>query len=262
METRKQCKNCEFNFNGECCGGGDLYKYGEKIIDDSEKCDCWQANIEYFDYERKNAPRFLREAYQDCSISYNDLTVLFEDYKLGKGIPINIFDAVKEIYGISMVDIAVILGVSFGVVYRAKTKGFAKKRFKQFSDELFINAELLQNATTNDFQELKKSASKFWAQSQNSQNIETMPNWKIELVNTISQMLNCPIHLAKDFSRVDKLYWSSDMSFNDFTESEKKLINYILNHNKYKKKVYSIEYALDISSKPHIHILMDNTKDI
>ena len=54
METRKQCKNCEFNFNGECCGGGDLYKYGEKIIDDSKKCDCWQANIEYFDYSRKN----------------------------------------------------------------------------------------------------------------------------------------------------------------------------------------------------------------
>lgn len=262
MERSKQCKNCEFNSNGICIGHGEIYDYGTQITDDTQCCESWGANLEFFAYETTNAPRFLREAFNDCIISYSSFSSLLDDYVEGKGVPINIFDAVKAIYGISMVDIAILLDVTFGVVYRAKTKGFAKKRIDQFSKGLFIDGELLQKTSTNDFDKLKKSSEKFWSQADISKKLESMPNWKKELSKTICSYLNCPINLAKDFSRVDKLYWTNEMSTDDFTESEKKLINYVVKHGEYKKQVYKIEYFLDLACRPHLSVVYVDSKNV
>ncbi len=151
---KKNCSNCEFNFSGTCVGHGEIYKYGEKIKDTTIKCSAWGANLECFTYETNNAPRFLREKYNDSSISYEDFSKQFDDYSEGKVIPINLFDAIKFVCGLSVVDIAVLMNVSFGVVYNAKVRGIPAKRIKQFSEALCIDSEMLLNGTTAVFPSL------------------------------------------------------------------------------------------------------------
>ncbi|MCL2508023.1 MAG: hypothetical protein FWF05_02470 [Oscillospiraceae bacterium] len=257
MKIEKQCKICEFNIDGICAGHGDTYKYGDKITDVTKTCDDWNASLEYFTYLTTNAPRFLREQFNDCRISYNEFLSQLEDYVAGSAIPTNFFDAIKFVYGISMVDIAVLLEVTFGVVYRAKTKGIPQKRIHQFASELCVEPELLTSITTSDFEKLRKSRKDFFAKSNVEQRINAVPEWKQNLANVISsKYLSCPIHIAKDFARVDKLYWTEDMSLDDFTESERVLIKYMSKHNKYQKPVNSLEYSLDLACSPHIHISM------
>ena len=112
----KQCSNCEFNFGGTCAGDGNVYQYGETITDDTKCCNSWGASLEYYVNQTTTAPRFLRDAHNDCRISYHEFSQYADDVESGKPIAISIFDAIKHIYGISMVDIAVLLGVTYGVV--------------------------------------------------------------------------------------------------------------------------------------------------
>ena len=47
----KSCKTCEFNFDGICAGHGNVYGYGEPIVDDTKICDDWGASLEYYIYQ-------------------------------------------------------------------------------------------------------------------------------------------------------------------------------------------------------------------
>ena len=94
----KQCSNCEFNFGGICVGHGDVYQYGEVISDDTKYCDSWGASLEYYMNQTTSAPRFLRDAHNDCRISYHEFSKYVDDAESGKPVAINIFDAVKHIY--------------------------------------------------------------------------------------------------------------------------------------------------------------------
>jgi len=256
MNLEKQCKTCEFNFSGTCAGHGSTYKYGEQITDDTKVCEDWSASLEYFTYATTNAPRFLREQLNECRISYDQFSSWLDDYNDGKGIPIDIFDAVKFVYGISMVDIAVLLGVTFGVVYRAKTKGIPPKRIKQFADILCITPDLLTSVTTQDFDKFREAKKVFFSQPTIESRINAMPQWKSELASIISSVyLNCPINIAKEVSRIDKVYWTSEMPMDDFTESERVLIKYITRTSKTHKPAFGIEYALDLACKPHQRIM-------
>lgn len=259
MKLEKQCKNCEFNFDNICAGHGSTYKYGEEISDITRGCEEWGPNLEYFNTITSNAPRFLREKFNDCQIDFQEFLSLLENYEDHEGIPINIFDAIKYIYGISMVDIAVLSGVSFGVVYRAKTKGIPVKRIKQFSDALCIPPELLTSITTQDFDKLIESKNQFWSQPDIKQHVCAMPEWKLELANIISvHYLHCPIHIAKEVARVDKVYWTAQMPMDGFTESEIVLIEYFRRNSKKHKPAISIEYSLDLACKPHMRVRMYN----
>lgn len=259
---KKDCSNCEFNFGGTCAGYGNIYKYGETITDDSVCCDGWGASFDYYCTETRNAPRFLREAYNDCRISYAEFSKLFDDYCAGNSVQINIFDAIKFIYGISMVDIAVVLNVSFGVVYRAKTKGFAPKRIKQFASALCIPEKFLHNFTTNDFEELSRCMEEFFSRPNIQEILESMPEWKEKLAQEISAFyVHCPIHIAKKLARVDKLYWNSEFSKEEYTESEQLFINYVSRESKKYKPVHNLEYCLDISCSPHMKTRMIRKED-
>lgn len=255
----KQCKTCEFNFDGICAGHGNTYKYGEKITDNTKYCNDWGASLDFFSYTTTNAPRFLREQLNDCRISYDVFSSQFNDYVAGNSVVINFFDAIKFIYRISMVDIAVLLDVTFGVVYRAKTKGIPQKRINQFSDALCVKAELLTNITTSDFDKLRVAREKFFNKPNIEQCINAMPKWKQKLASTISsEYLHCPIHMAKEFARVDKLYWTKDMPLDDFTESERALIKYVSHHNQNHKPGIALEYSLDLACLPHMRVIRDN----
>lgn len=249
----KQCSNCEFNFGGTCAGHGDVYQYGEVISDDTKCCDSWGASLEYYVHQTTTAPRFLRDAYNDCRISFSELSKYINDFESGKPVAINIFDAVKYIYGISMVDIAVLLGVTYGVVYRAKTKGFAKKRITQFAAGLCIPEKLLLSTTTDDFEELRKCKGAFFAQPNINEVLESMPDWKMKLAQEISSVyVHCPIHVAKSLARVDNLYWNNTFSVDEYTESERVFIDYIARGTKKQKPIHNLEYSLDIACSPHM----------
>lgn len=254
---KKQCSNCEFNFDGICAGGGDVYEYGEKISDDTKCCENWGANLEYFHDETTNAPRFLRELYKDCSITYNEFSKRVGDYSSGKDVPVNLFDAIKYVYGLSMVDIAVIMDVSFGVVYNAKINGIPFKRMNQFSTALCVEPETLSQKATSVLPLLKDGKEKFFNNAEIIKKIEEIPEWKQNLANIISsEYLHCPIHLAKTFARVDKLFWTSEMPMDEFTVSERQLIEYVKKHNIYRKPLIEIEYALDRACQPHIRMML------
>ncbi len=262
MDVMKNCQTCEFNFNGTCAEGGDVYKYGEQITDDKKTCSAWGAGFDYFMEVTNKAPRFLREKFEDCRISFNKMLELLEADTTGTGVELNIFDAIKTVYKISMVDIAVLMDVSFGVVYRAKTKGIPPKRMQQFSNILCIPEELLLNVTTLDFGKLMKCKEKFEASSTLNARLNAMPEWKFKLANEISSFyLHCPIHISTSIARVDKMYWSPSVSIDEYTESEKILINYLNRKGKKgKPPVYQVEYSLDLACKPHLRILAPNPK--
>ncbi len=252
MKLEKQCKTCEFNFNGVCAGHANTYKYGEEITDDTKTCEDWGASLDYFTYTTTNAPRFLREPFNDCQISYAQFSSLLDDYIAGNGISINIFDAIKFIYGISMVDIAVLMNVSYGVVYRAKTRGIPSKRIAQFSGVLGISPDLLI-PTTRDFDKLQKARDAFWSRPDIDKRLNAMPEWKQELAHEISAFyFQCPIHLAQDFARVDRLCWTPQMPSDGVTKSEEKMIAYVTRSSKKHKPVIRLEYFLDIACKPHL----------
>jgi hypothetical protein len=79
-----------------------------------------------------------------------------------------------------------------------------------------------------------------------------MPEWKQELANIISSFyLKCPIHIAKEIARVDKLYWSGDMSMDEFTESEKVLIDFATRKRKDSSRIVELDYFLDLGCQPH-----------
>lgn len=247
MELKHQCSNCEFNFDGVCAGGTSTY--GQKIIDDSQCCEDWSAGLEYFSYECAVAPRFLREKHHDCSLAYSD-------FRAGIAVPINIFDAIKHVYGLSMVDIAVLADVTYGVVFQAKTKRIPKKRIQQFCDALCLSEDTLMSNSTAVFGELRKGKEALIRQGNLVERLSAIPDWKQKIVSFISnECLRCPIHFAKEFARIDRMYWEQGMNIDEYTESEKALIGYYTKRN---KNVVSIEYFLDMAGRPHIHAMMRN----
>ena len=249
----KSCKTCEFNFDGICAGGGKVYKHGDKITDADLCCDNWNPSFEYFNNQIILAPRFLLDEYNACSISYDEFSERLEDFQAGKPIPINFFDAVKYIYGISMVDIAVLMGVSFGVVLRAKNCGIPAKRVYQFCDILCVSPEVLNNHTTSVLAELEEGKKKFFAQKNIQAELALIPKWKEDLAMALSKdWLRCPIHLSREISRIDKFDWSPNLDKDNFTPSEWMLVDYICKHNKEKRPIVHIRYSLNQSCKPHI----------
>ncbi|MFR7880590.1 MAG: hypothetical protein ACLU5J_03265 [Christensenellales bacterium] len=100
-----------------------LYKYGEAIINDTLYCDDWSASFDYFSEITKNAPWYIKEPYQDCKIDYQTFEKLLEADAKDEAIDVNIYDAIREIYGLSLVDLAVLLNVTFGVMHRARSMG-------------------------------------------------------------------------------------------------------------------------------------------
>ena len=252
MELKHQCSNCEFNFNGVCAGGTSTY--GQKIVDNSQCCEDWSAGLEYFSYECTVAPRFLREKHHDCSLSYSDFSAQFADFRAGIDVPINIFDAIKHVYGLSMVDIAVLADVTYGVVFQAKTKRIPKKRIGQFCDALCISEDALMSNSTAVFDELRRGKELLIGQGNLVERLSAVPDWKQKIVSFISNAcLRCPIHFAKEFSRIDRMYWEQGMDIDEYTESEKALIGYYTKRN---KNVVSIEYFLDMAGMPHIRAMM------
>ena len=257
MELKHQCANCEFNLNGICTGSS-LF-YGRNITDDSSSCEYWNANTEYFSFERIAAPRFLRDNYNNGKLSYVDFSAQHIEFDSGVDVPINIFDAVKYIYGLSIVDIAVLANVTYSVAFWAKTRRIPQKRIQQFCDALCISENTIMSNSTSIFDELRKGKKLLFGQEGISERLSAIPDWKQKIVNyIIGGCLNCPTYLAIKFARIDTMYWEKGMNINEYTESERALISYYTSKN---KNVISIDFFLDIAGMPHICVRMKENQN-
>ncbi len=255
MEFLKQCKTCEFNFSGICAGHGDTYKYGEAITNDTLSCDDWGANLEYFSEITQNAPWYIREPYQDCKIDYSTFEKLLEADTKKEAIEVNIYDVIRKIYGLSLVDLAVLFDVTFGVMYRARSVGTPVKRLKKFSQVLCIPAEFFKKITTHDFEQIKKCKVEFEQSTDMGAILKNVPEWKQELMFCVTNYLHCPMHIAKEIARVDKLNWKINNS-DTLNDGEKMLVDWVSKTaRKQKQTAVSIEYSLDIATLPHFHVV-------
>lgn len=48
----KNCKTCEWNFDGICASGSEHGPYGNEIKEPERKCSCWSESFEYFSRRR------------------------------------------------------------------------------------------------------------------------------------------------------------------------------------------------------------------
>lgn len=102
MEFIKQCSTCDFNFSGKCGISGNM------IPDITQSCSDWEESQDYYAVMYQNAPWYIRNPY-DENPSVN-LGELLEMDSKGEAITVNIFDAIKEFYGLTLVDLQFFLG--------------------------------------------------------------------------------------------------------------------------------------------------------
>ncbi|NCB42201.1 MAG: hypothetical protein EOM59_06235 [Clostridia bacterium] len=256
MQITKQCRTCEFNDSGTCRGHGNTYRYGEIIADDSIGCDSWGENQKHFTEITTKAPWYIREPYADYKIYYPRFLELVEADGKGQAIEVNIFDAIRKIYSLSLVDLAVILDVSFGVMYKARSVGVPNKRLHKFSQTLCIPASFFQMFTTHNFEELKMCKNEFEKLEDVDYILQKAPEWKEKMTVEVANYLHCPIHIAREISRVDKLIWKKEYT-DALNGGEKALIDFVSKTGKKSKQsLLSLDYKLDIGCHPNISMTL------
>jgi hypothetical protein len=158
MKLIRECRTCEFNFDGMCAGEGEgaTYQYGEKIIDDTKNCDDWGASLEYYSDITEKAPWYIREDYKRYRISYDEFLKKLDDDEKGVPIKVNLYDAIENIYNLRMDELAKVLNVTIGVIGYARSRGTVAKRVADFSCKLCIPAKFFNHFTTHNFEELKR----------------------------------------------------------------------------------------------------------
>ncbi|MBF4696093.1 hypothetical protein [Fusibacter ferrireducens] len=166
MQIIKNCKTCEFNFDQICSGGGNLLDYGEKIseeLEDTCVCSGWGASLEYYGEMIDKAPWYIKDYYRNSKIKYDEfLDKMEKDYK-SIGFEVNLYDAIEHVYEINLLELADILGVTFGVVRHARGKGTASKRVTEFSSKLCIPTEYFDSFLSTDLDNLKECSRKFYS---------------------------------------------------------------------------------------------------
>lgn len=161
MKVIRECRTCEFNFDGRCAGHGKTYKYKGKIIDDTKGCECWGASLDYFSDITEGAPWYIKDPYKTSKIGYDEFLKRLDDDENGIPIEINIFDAIENTYELDIVELAKALDVAVGIVSYAKARGTIAKRVIDFSAKLCIPVGFFQYFTTKDLEELKQCRNEF-----------------------------------------------------------------------------------------------------
>lgn len=120
---------------------------------------------------------------------------------------------------------------------------------------------MLVTTTTQDFDKLRQAREAFFACPNIEQHLNAMPEWKQALARDISSIyFHCPIHIAKELARVEKIYWTAQMPKDGLTTSEEKMISVITRNNKNQQPVIGLDYSLDISCMPYMRTMMNSSK--
>lgn len=190
------------------------------------------------------SPWYIRDSYLDLRISLAEALEQIEEDEDGIAIKINIYDAIKHIYGLSLVDLADFFDVSFGVMFHARYNGTCQKRLKQFSNKLCIPPHFFDSLTTHDLEQLEKCKEHFYDSHKDLSKI-SVPEWHEQLTHEIMKYFKCPIDVARKISHIDRLIWQPSFG-TTYNEYELALINWTKKQAKKEKRDLStIEYKLD-----------------
>lgn len=111
----------------------------EKDIREAEgKCSGWCASRQNYQDILKQAPWYIKKAYVRCEINYNELFELMEKDFTGSRIPVNIYDAIEEIYKLDSVKLSKVLKVSVSTINYARSHGTPTKWISDFAEKLCI----------------------------------------------------------------------------------------------------------------------------
>ncbi len=253
MKLKRECNTCEFNFDGICAGHGEVYDYGEKIVDDTKCCDDWGANLKYFSEVTENAPWYIRNDYK---ISFGELLKRIDDDENGIALEVNLYDAIEKIYDLSLVELAEVLGVSLGVINYAKYQGTVAKRASEFSARLCIPIRFFNHFTTHDFEELKRCKEEFEANGDPKLFSDKKMKWKEEkLIPRIEECLGCTHTSAQKYYTITHIEWHKNMEISELSKMEKEFIEFIIRINKRKGyELTSFEYLIDGIGFPKLHL--------
>lgn len=152
MILDKTCKTCEFNFDGEC---------GMYNTCNEKGCDEWEASIEYCSELEEKAPWYIKEPYKNYKIRCGEFLELLQKDSEGIGIDVNIYDAIEKIYELNSIELAGVLGVSFGVLGYARTRKTIPERKRQFSSRLHIPEEFFEKFSSTQLDALKECREEF-----------------------------------------------------------------------------------------------------
>lgn len=152
MILDRTCKTCEFNFDGEC---------GMYNTCNENGCDEWNASIEYCSELEEKAPWYIKEPYKNYKIRRGEFLELLQKDLEGIGIDVNIYDAIEKIYELNSIELAGVLGVSFGVLGYARTRKTIPERKRQFSSRLHIPEDFFEKFSSTQLDTLKECRKEF-----------------------------------------------------------------------------------------------------
>ena len=252
MRIKKQCKKCKFNNLGKCVEKSYPYGDSKEIIGDNRKsCENWEPNEKFNNKIMNQAPWYLKESLKYDKINYKEFLDLVERDGKGEAIKINIYDAIKKVYGYSLVNLALLLEVSFGVMYRARSTKTPVKRIKAVAELLCIPEEFFTEFTSLELVKLEKSKAAFIVKAQTMKFPQEVPEWFNNLVGEICTLLGCAAPVAREIAQVDRLRWVEGevLSVNRY---EKAMFDYANQKaTELNKEMVSIKYSVDIGAHPH-----------
>lgn len=112
----------------------------------------------------ENLPWYIKKPFpRGNAYRKSDLALLDMDYN-GEPIEVNIYDLIEHSYGLTTLHLAEVLGVSWGVVARAKNQGTAEKRKAEFARILKIPEWYFDKVTTCDFDIIENCKNEFFAE--------------------------------------------------------------------------------------------------
>lgn len=261
MRIKRQCKKCKFNNYGKCSEKSYPYGDSKEIISDNRKnCFNWKPNEALNNKIMNQAPWYLKEALKYDKIIYEEFLDLVDKDGKNEPIPINIYDAIRKVYGYSLVNIALLMEVSFGVMYRARSVKTPTKRIKKLAELLCIPEEFFTEFTSLNLNELEKSKASFIIKAKTMKFPEEVPNWFNNLVGEICTLLGCSASVAREIAQVDRLKWAEGevLSINKY---EKAIFDYTNEKAiKLNKSMATIKYSIDIGAHPHFKATFEDKK--
>lgn len=249
MEFIKQCSTCDFNFSGKCGISGNM------IPDITQSCSDWEESQDYYAVMYQNAPWYIRNPY-DENPSVNLGELLKMDSK-GEAITVNIFDAIKEFYGLTLVDLAVLFRENFGVMYYARNVRITDRRAYQFASTLRLPVELFKNTTTDDFDQIEFGKKLFLKNNDIEEIRNAMPDWKARLAKMLARLyLRCPMDTAKELSRMDRFYWSRGDNMDRLNATERLFVSTAEKRirNESHPILLGVSYSLDNKTASHFNL--------
>lgn len=250
MKIVKACSTCILDY---MCNS-DTVKKKNKY--NSVNCHGWKESQQYFNEIRNSASWYVKIQCDKNNLSFSELTNLIKKDEKNKKIDINIYDAICEIYELSLVNLAEILGVKISIVMRAYYKGTTSKRVVDFSNKLCLPINFFDNISTENLEDVKKSKECFFSRNTLVMSIEKQLEWKEKLIDEIINTVNCTKGEAIKFLQISNLNWNDSIEVSSLKEEEQILIKLFMERSK-DLKLTNLEYKIDFIGKPRLRTIFN-----